>query len=150
MATPTVDLSAINPLIEILVRGGDARARDARYILQQAYRRLDRVRYPDAPGISCLFRVGASLDELAREGSLPNAKLSYTFIGTLQQELAKARYDLVLFITPDLDTPLLDHHSLAVSQIGQLAWTLPDDAADALIRALNVVDNFYRSQRPRP
>lgn len=150
MPTPVVDLIAINPLVEILVRGGDALARDARYILQQAYIRVDRVRYPDAPGVSCLFRAGATLDELAHEGQFPNAKLSYAGVGALQQELLQVGYDLVLFVTPDPDTPLPDHHSLAVAKDGQVVWSLPGEAADALIRVLIVVDNAYRTPRSRP
>jgi hypothetical protein len=51
-----------------------------------------------------------------------------------------------MYITPDSILP--DHHSLAVAQHGIVQATLPDDAADALIHSLNVVDNPYRARHP--
>jgi hypothetical protein len=57
-------------------------------------------------------------------------------------ELSVARYEIVLFVTPSRRLP--DHHTLAVAVGGTTLPTLPDAAADALIRALIVVDNPYR------
>jgi hypothetical protein len=142
MTTPNVDLSAINPLAEIIVRGGDASAPNARRVMKSAYIRVDPA-YPDAVGLSSLFRVGATLDELAREGSFPHQKLSFSIVGMgkIMQELAAGGFELVLFVTPTPTFP--DHHSLAVAKNGNVQPTLADDAADALIRAMTVVDNPY-------
>jgi len=103
--------------------------------------------FPGATGLSCLFRPGASLDDLAHEGSYPNPKLSYTTIGQLVNELASVGigYTPVLFVTPTRTYP--DHHTLAIARHGVIETTLQEDALDALIRALNVVDNPY--QQPR-
>lgn len=163
MATPTVDLRQVNVLTEIIVRAGNARQSDARQILQKAYVAADAT-YPTAIGISTLFRPGATLDELAREGSFRNAKISYSLVGRLIAELSAAGYDLVLYVTP---TPALpDHHTLAVAhgrgsqggqsnqgsqggqagQGNQVLLHLPDAAGEALLRALDTMDNPYRSQ----
>jgi len=145
MATPTAKLADIGILTEILVRAGDASAPNARRTLQQAYEDLD-LKYPDALGISTLFRRGATLDELAREGAFPHRKISFSVLGRIVQVLAIAGFELVLFVTP---TPRLpDHHSLAVAVSGVLQPRLSEAAADALIRALTVVDNPY--QQPKP
>lgn len=146
MVTPRVDLSTVNQLIEIVVRAGDVHAPDARKSLQDAYARRDVVKYPDAPGISTLFRPGATLDELALEGSFPHRRISFSVIGKIIAELAAAGFELVLFVTPAPEFGLPDHHSLAVAQSGTVADILSDAAADALIRALIVIDNPYRQK----
>ena len=140
MATPRVDLGAINTLAEIVVRGGDAHDPRARHALQRGYQQ--HLTFPDVQGLSVVFREGASLDELARQAAYPNAKLSYSVMSRLRAELHAAGYDLVLYITPSRRLP--DHHTLAVALGGSPLPVLPDAAADALIRALIVVDNPYR------
>jgi hypothetical protein len=83
--TPRVNLTAINPQIEIVVRGGDATHPNAR-TLQNAYD-LDPT-YADVIGISVLFRVGATLDELMRGGHFRHPKISYSPVGRIRSELA--------------------------------------------------------------
>ena len=103
MATSTVDLRQVSVLAEIVVRAGNARQPDARHIMQKAYLAVDAT-YPDTIGISTLFRPDATLDELAREGSFPNAKISYSIVGRIIAELAArlasdncaTRHDLTL------------------------------------------------------
>src|SRR5579862_6165539 len=137
MRTPTVDLSQTSILAEVIVRGGNANQHDARTVLQHAYERPDEL-YPDVTGLSTLFRPQATLDELAREGQLPNAQLSWSLLGDLLREVAAVGYRLCLYRTP---TPeLQDHHTLAILRNGAVEPTLPDDAADALLRALRVID----------
>jgi len=60
-------------------------------------------------------------------------------------ELASVGCKLVLFVTPDPAQGLPDHHALAVAIAGVVQPTLPDAAADALLRALTVRDNPYQS-----
>ena len=143
MATPIVDLATLNPLVEIVVRAGDATTASARTTLQTAYLARDPA-YPDTIGMSTLFRIGATLDELAREGSFPRRKISFSVIGKIRTELQQDGFDLVFFITPTSTYP--DHHALAVAQHQVVAMILADAAADALIRALTVVDNPYRGR----
>ena len=143
MATPTVDLRQVSLLTEIVVRAGNARQPDARHILRKAYLAVDAA-YPDTIGVSTLFRPGATLDELAQEGSFPNAKLSYSIVGRIIDELTAVGYEPVLYVTPTAAMP--DHHSLAIRQGGQVLPQLPDNAGDALLRALDVVDNPYRNR----
>lgn len=140
MATSTVDLRQVSVLAEIVVRAGNARQPDARHIMQKAYLAVDAT-YPDTIGISTLFRPDATLDELAREGSFPNAKISYSIVGRITAELTASGYELVLYVTPTAVMP--DHHSLAVARRGQVLPQLP---GDALLRALDTVDNPYRSR----
>lgn len=143
MPTPTVDLLHVSALTEIIVRAGNARQPDARRILQKAYLAVDAT-YPDTIGISTLFRPGATLDELAREGSFSDAKISYSIVGRIITELSAVGYEPALYVTPTAALP--DHHSLAVARGGQVLLQLPDDDGDALLRALDVVDNPYRSR----
>jgi hypothetical protein len=145
MPTPVVDLKALSPLMEIVLRAGDVSIAGARGSLQTAYAKRDPS-YPDAVGLSVLFRRGATLDELAREGLFPHRKLSFSFIGPLIQALAVVGYEPILYVTPTPDLP--DHHSLAVGRSEQAHPTLTDAAADALIRASTVVDNPYRQPNP--
>lgn len=143
MPVPTVDLSRASVLAEIVIRAGNAQALDARQKMQEAYEREDPA-YPDAIGLSTLFRPGATLDELVREGHFPHSKISYSIIGRIIRELGAAGYTPVLQITPT--DQLADHHTLAIAQGATIQLKLPDAAADALIRALDVFDNPYRQQ----
>lgn len=144
MPTARVDLAAIDIQVEIVVRAGDAHIPEAHSNIQEAYKRLDVVNYPDAPGISTLFKIGATVDELAREGLFPHKKISWTTIERLVDELAKVDHSPVLFITPAPELGLPDHHSLAVAHQGVVQPILADDVAEALLRALSVMDNPYR------
>ncbi|HEY7093230.1 MAG TPA: hypothetical protein VH393_08630 [Ktedonobacterales bacterium] len=143
MATALVDLGQVSELTEIVLRAGNARQANARRVLQKAYRAVDPT-YPDAVGIMALFRPGATLDELARQGSFPQAKLRYTIVGRMLAELNAAGYELVLFVTPTSALP--DRHSLAVARGGMALRQLPDDAGDSLLRALDVAENPYRNR----
>lgn len=146
MPTPTVDLRQVSGLAEIVVRGGDIAHPAARSGLKAQYARPN-VHYPDVhAGLSCLFRPGASLDELAREGSYRNPKLSVALAQRLISELATVSSELVLYVTPVAGYP--DHHTLAVARSGVIEVTLRDEALDALIRAMIVVDNPYQQKRP--
>lgn len=129
MATPIVDLSRINTLTEILVRAGNVKVPEARRVLQQAYVDIDP-QYPDACGISTLFREKATLDELAREGAFPHSKISFSVLSKIIEELRSVGYDLVLFITPAPALGLPDHHSLAVALSGAAQPMLSDDVYD--------------------
>lgn len=101
--------------------------------------------YPDlSVGLSCLFRPGASIDDLAREGSYPNARLSVTIVQRLQDELAAIGYELALYITPVPRFP--DHHTLVVKHSGVIEATLRDEVLDALIRAMITLSNPYRQR----
>lgn len=145
MPTPAVDLRHVSLLSEIVLRGGDMGHPAARNGLKMQYARPN-VHYPDVrAGLSCLFRPGASLDELAREGSYRNPKLSVAIVQRLIRELATVGCELVLYVTPVADYP--DHHTLVVARGGVIELALDDDALDALIRAMTVVDNPYQ-QRP--
>lgn len=145
MPTATVDLRRVSALAEIVVRGGDIAHPAAREGLKVQYARAN-VHYPDVrAGLSCLFRPGASLDELAREGSFRNPKLSVAIVQHLIAELAAAGRELVLYVTPVASYP--DHHTLVVARGGVLEVALRDEALNALIRAMTVVDNPYRQRR---
>jgi hypothetical protein len=88
MATATVDLHHVSTLSEIVLRGGDFSHPASRHGLQVQYARPN-IHFPDVQvGLSCLFRPGASLDELAREGSYRNSKLSFAIEQRLLAELA--------------------------------------------------------------
>lgn len=87
MATPTVDLRQVSLLAEIVLRGGDFTDPRSRASLRLQYEQPN-ANYTDlSAGLSCLFRPGASLDELAREGSYPNARLSVAVVERLIQKL---------------------------------------------------------------
>lgn len=148
MPTPTVDLRQVSGLSEIVVRGGDMAHPAARSGLKAQYARPN-VHYPDVgAGLSCLFRPGASLAELAREGAYRNPKLSVALVQRLIGELATVGCELVLYITPVAG--YLDHHTLVVARSGAIEVTLRDEALDALIRAMTIVDNPYQQKRPEP
>jgi hypothetical protein len=142
MASPTVDLRRVSVLQEIVVRGGNAKAPNARATLQGKYERDDD--YPDVIGLSTVFREGASLDQLARAAQFPHSRISWSVIGRLIAELGAVGCEPVLFMTPTPDLP--DHHTLAVAVGGIVEPSLSDMAADALIRAMQVDDNPYQAQ----
>lgn len=144
---PRVDLTAPGIQGDLIVRAGDVTAPPARAIMQRAYTRGYRGRPAlRLPGISVLFRPGATFDELAREGQFLNARLSYGPIAAIHSALAAVGYEPVLYVTPSLDLP--DHHTLAVALASVIQPRLPDMAFDALRDALRVADNAYRRQRP--
>ena len=153
--TPTVDLSALDQQTDIVIRAGDPSVPTAKAVMIRAYPDADKT-YPDAVGLSTVFRQGASLDELARAANFPHGKIGFATISRLVSALRAVGYEPVLFVTPTVDLP--DHHSLAVRRIlhttGHLLVreqdvevTLPEAAADALLRALTVMDNPYRAPR---
>lgn len=145
MATPTVDLQQVSMLAEIVLRGGDFTDPRSRASLRLQYAQPN-ANYPDlSAGLSCLFRPGASLDELAREGSYPNARLSVAVVERLMAELVVVGRELALYITPVPRFP--DHHALAVMRNGVLEITLHDAALDALMRAMSTVTNPYRRSK---
>ena len=140
MATPRVDLDAINAPAEIVVRGGNTRDPRARHTLQRAYQ--EHMSFSDVQGLSVVFRERASLDELARAARLPYPNLSYSVVSLLRVALRAAGFEMVLYVTPSRRLP--DHHMLAVAMGGATLPDLPPAAADALIRTLIVVNNPYR------
>lgn len=144
MSTRTVDLSQIGILAEVIVRGGNAEQGDARDVLKRAYVRTDDL-YPDVRGLSTIFRPHAGLDDLAHDNQLPNAQLSWSFIGELSRALGSVGYELRLYVTPAPELP--DHHTLAVLRNGQVEQRLQDEAANALLRVMRVVENPYRRSR---
>ena len=146
MPTPLVDLHQVSLLTEIVVRGGDVAHPASRQSLKFQYEQPNS-RYIDlVAGLSCLFRPGASLDELAREGFYPNPSLSVAIVERLIAELATVGCELALYVTPI--PHLRDHHTLAILRNGSLEITLRDEVLNALIRAITVVKNPYQSKRP--
>ena len=142
MPTPMVDLRQVSLLSEIVLRGGDFSNPRSRESLRIQYEQPNNYYTDLAAGLSCLFRPGASLDELAREGSYPNARLSVAIVERLINELATVRCELALYITPVPRFP--DHPTLAVVRDGLVETTLRDEVLDALIRAMSIVSNPYR------
>ena len=143
MPTPMIDMTQVSVLCEIVLRGGDFTHPVSRQSIKTQYARMN-AHYPDVKaGLSCLFRPGASLDELAREGAYRNAKLSVAIMQRLIAELRRAEYAPLLYVTPVQGYP--DHHTLVVVRGGFVEQTLADDALDALVRAMTVVDNPYRT-----
>ena len=61
-------------------------------------------------------------------------------------ELVTVGCEFVLYITPVADYP--DHRALVVARSGAVEVALRNDALDALIRAMAVVDNPYQQQWP--
>ena len=147
MSTPVVDLSQTTILGEIVLRAGNPTDPNARRSMKAAYERLDPI-YPDTIGRSVLFHPGATVDELAREGSFRHLKLGYAMVSQLMLALAQVGYELILFVTPhpELPIPLPDHHSLAVARNGQVKPKLADEAADALLHTLTMMDNPYQTK----
>jgi hypothetical protein len=145
MTVPTVDLSTIDPRSEVILRGGNVAVPGARLALQRAYLRADPA-YGNLLGISVLFRAGATIDELAREGMFPHPKISIAVVTDILRELNQVSLGLSLYITPTQDLP--DHHTLCVTQGGVSQDSLSDVAGAALIRAMRVIDNTYQRKEP--
>jgi hypothetical protein len=145
VTTPRIDLGHVSLLAEIVLRGGDIHDPRARQVLQEQYARVNQ-RYPDLTvGLSCLFRPGASLDDLAREGSYPNGSLSIAVIQRLIDELTAIGYALALYVTPVPQYP--SHHTLVITHMGIVEPTLRDEVLDALARAMTTVKNPYRKRK---
>ena len=141
--TPSVDLTAVSTLSELVLRGGDFAHATSRQSIKAQYARAN-AHYPDVhAGLSCLFRPGASLDELAREGAYRNPKLSVAIVQRLVAELGRVGHQPRLYVTPVQGYP--DHHTLAIVRNTVVQLTLADDAIDALIPAMTIVDNPYRA-----
>jgi hypothetical protein len=142
---PLVDLSQISILTEIIIRAGNVADPQNRPHTKAAYEPDPRYSN-DVIGLSVVFRSGATLDELARTASYPNSKIGYTSLGVLAGELATINCGFLLFVTPTVRFP--DHHTLAFTRGDVVEQTLADDMLDALIRALLIVDNPYKSSHP--
>ena len=141
----TVQLSGLAPLAEIVLRAGNTSdPHNARRTLKDAYQPDDD--YDNVIGMSVLFKVGATADFLAQEGQFRHNRISLSFVAKLQEELASAGYELVLFETPMPQAPffLPDHHTLAVAHGGIVEPSLSDVAAEALMRSFLVVKNPYK------
>jgi hypothetical protein len=111
----TVDLGAIDQLTEIVLRGGDLSTNQARRILQKAYDEDDD--YDNVYGISVLFKIGASVADLAQEGGgFKHSKLGISVVQKIVEELDASGCQLILFITPMMQFQLPDHHTLGVAR----------------------------------
>src|SRR5260370_15100497 len=122
MPTPAVELGQVSVLSEIVVRGGDIAHPAARNGLKVQYARSN-VHYPDVrAGLSCLFRPGPTLEELAREGSYRNPKLSVAIVQRLLSELSTSDRELLLHVTPVVGDAY--HHTLAVSGTAAIGFTM--------------------------
>lgn len=145
MATSQIDLSSVSLRSELVLRGGnlsDARAQEsarAQYLLPNNH-------YNDVlVELSCLFRQGASFDDLAQEGSYRNATLSVTVVQHLMNELAVIGCAPVLYVTPTLQYP--DHHTLVFLRASVLEVALAQDVLEALARAMMVVKNPHQRKQ---
>jgi hypothetical protein len=69
-----------------------------------------------------------------------------TILQRLNTELASASLGLALYVTPVPGYP--DHHTLTVARSAVIEVTLGDDALEALIRAMTILDNPYQPKRP--
>jgi hypothetical protein len=140
--TPRVDLSAISPLDEIVIRAGDLSQPIAAQFLIAGYTQFGTL--PGVYGISVVFHQGYGVDQLAKAACFPNGKIAYSVIANIQDELTALNggYALVLFVTP---TPrFADHHTLGITRNGQIETTLDPAVANALLRAFKVVSNPYK------
>lgn len=82
MPTGRVQLAGVL-LAEMVLRAGDIIAQRDTGRLKQTYRIVDPT-YPDALGISVLFRPRANLDQLVLAGGpFPHNKVSFTIVTTL-------------------------------------------------------------------
>jgi hypothetical protein len=86
--TPHVDLSQVGQA-EIVLRGGNLHDPRAQHETRKQYARPNRFYADLSLGLSCLFRPGASLDDLAIEGRYPNPSLSVTTVSRLTTELTR-------------------------------------------------------------
>ncbi|HEX6543270.1 MAG TPA: hypothetical protein VF040_16055 [Ktedonobacterales bacterium] len=143
---PRVDLSQVSLLAEIVLRGGNIIDPRAQAIAREHYQEPNE-HYQLEVGLSCLFRPGATLDELAREGTYPNSRLSVAIVQRLVDELAVIGCTPVLYVTPAPVAP--DHHTLVFLRGGMLEAALQDDMLQALVRASTVVPNPYRRFKPQ-
>lgn len=143
--TPKVDLDQVGLLSEIVLRGGnisDSRAQES----ARAQYKLPNGHYSDLRvGLSCLFRPGASFDELSHEGFYRNAQVSVTIVQQLIDELAIIGCEPVLYVTPV--PQFADHHTLVFLRAGALELTLEQDVLDALARAMMIVKNPYQRKQ---
>jgi hypothetical protein len=94
---PSVDLTQVSILAEIVIRAGNIADSQNRQHTKAAYEPDDRYGN-DVIGLSVIFHIGATLDALAKSASFPNSKLGYTTIGKLSQELTTINCTLILFI----------------------------------------------------
>ena len=137
-----IDLNAVSPLTEIIVRAGDLRQNNATQVLMKGY-----TQYRNAPGVyglSVVFHQGYNLDQLAQVARFPNGSIAYSVIVSVRAALAALNmgYDMVLWKTPS--NMYVDHHTLGITHNGQIETTLEGVVADALTKAFNVVPNLYK------
>jgi hypothetical protein len=144
--TPTFDLTTINPHVEVILRAGDIRQKQAREVLQRNYVAANPD-YPDVVGLSVLISPGADVLRLVQRNIVPHGRVAHANVEQITTALQRIGYDMVLYITPDLpDLP--DHHQLAVGQGGTVSSTLPSTAADVLLVVLQ--DDLNPNQRKHP
>lgn len=147
MPTPKLDLTRINLLSQIVLRAGNISDPRAQQATRDQYQRPN-TSYTDLKvGLSCLFRPGASFDDLAREGFFPNARLSAATIQQLASELAIIGCEPALYATPVIPR-YPNHHTLVFFRGGMLELTLQDDMLQALVRAMTIVRNPHQQQKP--
>jgi hypothetical protein len=139
--TPYVDLSQVGRA-EIVLRGGNLHDLRAQQETRKQYARPNRFYADLTVGLSCLFRPGASVDDLAIEGRYPNPSLSVTTVYRLTEELARIHCSMRLHVTPVAMYP--DHHTLIFYRRAALETALEDDVLDALARAMTIVKNLHR------
>lgn len=141
--TPKVDLRQVGQS-EIVLRGGNLHDPRAQQETQKQYARPNRFYADLQVGLSCLFRPGASINDLAIEGNYPNPSLSVTTAHRLMTELGKIQCSMELYMTPVAMYP--DHHTLVFLRNAVLETTLAKDVLDALARAMTIVQNQYRKR----
>ncbi|HEY7342590.1 MAG TPA: hypothetical protein VH591_17075 [Ktedonobacterales bacterium] len=147
MLTPRVDLTQVNLLSQLVLRAGNIRDPRAQQVAREQYQRAN-TNYTDLKvGLSCLFRPGASFDDLAREGFFPNTRLSAATIQHLVSELAAIGCEPALYTTPVIPR-YPNHHTLVFFRGGMLELTLQDDVLQALVRAMTIVANPHQQQKP--
>jgi len=147
MPVQRVDLTRVSLLSQLVLRAGNINDPRAQLAARDQYRRPN-TSYTDLKvGLSCLFRPGASLDDLAHEGLFPNARLSTATIQQLVSELATIGCNPALYVTPVIPR-YPNHHTLVFVRGGMLELTLQDDVLQALVRAMTIVSNPYQQQKP--
>ena len=146
MSVPTVDLSTLNPQLEIILRAGDIRQPNAREVLQRNYA-AGNPDYPTIVGLSVLFAPGADVLGIVQRNVVPHGHVAHATIQQILTSLQSHGYGMMLYITPDLPR-LPDHHQLAVTSQGAVSNTLPDDAADLLLAVLH--DDRNPNPRKQP
>lgn len=100
MPTQRVDLTQVSLLSQLVLRAGNISDPRAQFTAREQYQRTN-TNYTDLKvGLSCLFRPGASFEDLAREGFLPNARLSAATIQQPVSELATIGCEPALYATP--------------------------------------------------